>query len=137
MELVAVYTQTLHWISNHFQSGLALFSISILMISLYMYSLIPRPSGESSPNEGEGLANLGRMCTMIELVECCYSTGVCMSWNGCDVACTARAFHGSKLTIPSLLGNVVIKDSYSTLTVCHEFTSTMNVFAYYDKLQEI
>ena len=24
-----------------------------------------------------------------------------MSWNGCDVASTARAFHGSKLTIPS------------------------------------
>ena len=38
---------------------------------------------------------------MVELVECYYRTDVCMLWNGCDVASTARAFHGSKLTIPS------------------------------------
>ena len=71
------------------------------MISLYMYSLIPRSSGESSPDEGEGAAKPGQDVHHGRVVECCYSTGVCMSWNGCDVACTARAFHGSKLTIPS------------------------------------
>ena len=60
VELVAVYTWTLHWISNLFQSGLALFSTSILMISLYMSSLIPRPSEDSSPNEGEGAGKPGQ-----------------------------------------------------------------------------
>ena len=60
VELVAVYTWALHRILNHFQSGLVLFSTSMLMISLYMSSLIPRPSGESSPNEGEGAGKPGQ-----------------------------------------------------------------------------
>lgn len=56
VELVAIYTWTLHL----FQSGLALFSTSMLMISLYMSSLIPRLSGESSPNKGEGAGKPGQ-----------------------------------------------------------------------------
>ena len=60
VELVAIYTWMLHWISNLFQSGLASFSTSMLMISLYMSSLIPRPSGESSRNEGEGVGKPGQ-----------------------------------------------------------------------------
>ena len=89
VELVAVYTQTVHCISNHFQSGLVLFSTSMLMISLYVSSLIPGPSGESSPNEVEGAGKPGQDVTIVELVECYYRTGVLMSCNGCDVACTA------------------------------------------------
>ena len=42
----------------------------MLMISLYVSSLIPRPSGESSLNEVEGTGKPGQDVTIVELVEC-------------------------------------------------------------------
>ena len=83
VELVAVYTRLLHWIWNHFQSGLALFSANVPMLSLP--SLTTRPSGGSRPNNEEGSGKPGKWHVI---------TGTWISYNGCDVACAAQTFHG-------------------------------------------
>ena len=59
-----------------------------------------RPSGQSRLNKGEGSGKPGQWWSVI--------MGAWISYNGCDVACTAQAFCGSKLMSFPLPANLLI-----------------------------